>query len=224
MSSSHWPPTDTFISRWGRIKLVPPEDKDDLDIVALRTDPETRRYLPSMPADLTLEQWKQRRKKSSQNEECWDLNIHFTSAQADTRQNDNSASGGNNTFVGVCGVFRIDGGNKTADVGILIRPELYRNYIATEALYCNLVLAFEHPRLELYRVQFVTAALNVRMRGWLERFGIAIDYRMREAWSDGKGGRMDAVVYSIFKPDWPALKDRLKRELDARLPVSNGLE
>lgn len=226
MSTSPWPPDCVFVSRWGRIKLVPPKDEDDPDIVALRNDPETRKYLPFMPADLTVEQWRQRRGERFGSRDNWDLNIHFTSEKPPNgiRVNDTdkleqleTSTSMSSSFVGVCGIFRIDGTNKTGDVGILIRPDLYRNFIATEALYCNLVLAFEYPQLELYRVSFITGATNVRMRNWLERFGIALEYRKKEAWSDGQGGRLDVVVYTILRPDWSALKSRLKEELDKRL-------
>lgn len=212
--SAHKLPLDyELVSPWGRIKLAPAKDDDNLDMIALRIDPETRRYLPYMPADLTLEQWKQRRKERSDSKETWDLNIYFTS-QEDCSTN---SSGQTSSFVGECGVSHIDFANKTGEVGVIIRSDLYRKFIATETLYCNLVLAFEHPQLELHRVSFVTAAINVRMRNWLERFGIALEYRKKDAWSDGEGGRLDVVVYTIFRRDWPALKDRMKEELDRRL-------
>lgn len=214
MSSSQWPPQDIHFSPWGRIKLIPLDEKDDSNIVTLRTDPETRRYLPYMPADLTSEQWKERREERSRNKKVWDLNIHITSEHIPR------LSGTKECFAGECGVSAIDRANKSGEIGILIRSDLYRNYIATEALYCNLVLAFEHPELELYRVEFVTAQFNVRMRGWLERFGIGMEYTKKEAWSDGQGGRLDVVVYVVLRPDWPALKARLKDELDVRISPS----
>lgn len=212
MGAHKLPPDYEFISPWGRIKLAPAKDDDNLDMIALRIDPETRKYLPYMPADLTLGQWKQRRKERSENKETWDLNIYFTSRDSST-----NTLGQISSFIGECGVTHIDFVNKTGEVGIMIRPDLYRKFIATEALYCNLVLAFEHPQLELHRASFVTAAINVRMRNWLERFGIALECRLKEGWSDGEGGRLDVVVYTIFRRDWPALKGRVKEELDRRL-------
>lgn len=171
MSTSQWPPDYVFISRWGRIKLAPPRDEDDADVVALRNHSETRRYLPYMPSDLTVDQWRQRRRERT-SKETWDLNIHFTSENSpsteiasDDKQLETSSSL-SSSFVGVCGVFRIDGANKAGEVGIIIRPDLYRNFIATEALYCNLVLAFEHPQLDLYRVSFVTGAKEGSVVGW----------------------------------------------------------
>ncbi|KAF8574731.1 hypothetical protein K439DRAFT_1624116 [Ramaria rubella] len=44
---------------------------------------------------------------------------------------------------------------------------------------------------------FRTTAENVRMRGWLEGCGVPVEYQMREAFPDGRGGRMDGWVWCV---------------------------
>ena len=83
-----------------------------------------------------------------------------------------------------------------------------------------LLHSFEHPDLKLHRVQFVTSLINVQMRGWLESFGVEVEYRMREAWVDGQGSWLDIVGYSILESEWPRLKARMGRKLTARLGAS----
>lgn len=216
MTSLQWPPREPLVSPWGRIELVSPEDKDDPKIVALRTHPESRRYPPPTSPDLLLELWRTTRQARLRNVECWDLNIKFTSEYTVA----NKDIPGGDPFIGVCGIFRINREMKTTDIGILIRPDLYRLFIATETLYCLFVAAFEHPQLQLYRVEVITGVTNIRMRGWLDRFGLLVESIKKEALSDGEGGRLDAAVYAILKPNWPALKARLKEELDTRLSKS----
>ena len=199
---SMWPKL-TLKSPWGRIVLAPPQPEYDTDVAALRSDADALRYLPSMPKSVTAEEWRTKREAQATDDEIWSFYIHL--------------AGPAPAFVGQCALWRIDLPNRAAEIGICVSPRVHRRGIATEALYVVLSHAFEHPDLRLHRVQFVTGATNVQMRGWLEGFGIAVEHRLREAWSDGRGGWLDNVGYSILEGEWPALKTTLEARLAARL-------
>jgi RimJ/RimL family protein N-acetyltransferase len=195
--------------------LTPPGPEDDAVVAAVRSDPETLRYLPFMPTSMSADEWRAEREANSANDEIWKFHVHL--ANPETAQPA--------LFVGQCGIMRIDAPNRCADIGIIIPSRLHRTGIATEALYLTLSHAFEHPDLKLHRVQFVTSSTNVQMRGWLERFGIEVEYRMREAWTDGQGGWLDSMGYSILEVEWPPLKAKMEEKLSARLGprISNVL-
>jgi len=125
-------------------------------------------------------------------------------------------------FAAQCTIMHIDETNKSAELGLIVRPDLHRTGIATEMLYLLLRLAFEHPDLKLHRAYFTTGYSNVQMKGWFEAYGILQEFRLREAWSDGKGGYVDAVGYSVLDWEWGDLKERLERKLDARLGPRSG--
>ncbi|KAF8522165.1 acyl-CoA N-acyltransferase [Hysterangium stoloniferum] len=201
-------------SPWNRLALIPPESKDDIHVAALRSNPETIRYLPFLPRSITPEEWRIKREARSAKEEIWDFHIHFLSQVAP----DKSIS----SFVGQCGLIHIDTANRSAEVGIVVSPKWHRSKIASEALYMTLKHAFEYPDLKMHRVQFTTAPDNVQMRGWLENYGIKMEYRLREAWVDGKGGWIDSVGYSILESEWPALKKKLEEKLNSCGGQANG--
>jgi len=209
-----WPKI-TLKSPWGRLLLVPPEAQDDAQVAALRSDPEALRYLPFMPKTISVEEWRVKREGQAENDEIWNFNVHLI---------DTSQSTSDSSLVGQCGILRMDLPNRHAELGILISPRLHRTGIATEALYDTLSHAFEYPELRLHRVQFVTSSNNVQMRGWLESFGIELEYLKREDWIDGQGGWLDSVgYYSVLEGEWPALKKKLEEKLVGRLGSIDGV-
>lgn len=199
-----------IMSPWRRLVLIPPGPKDDVVVAAVRSDPETLRYLPFMPKSMSAAEWGAKREAHSANDEICNFHIHLAAPLEVTARDSTS-------FVGQCGIMHIDTSNHCADIGIIIPSTAHRTGIATEAIYMTLSLAFEHPHLKLHRVQFVTASTNVQMRGWLESFGIEVEYRMREAWTDGREGWLDSVGYSILETEWPPLKARMEEKLSTRL-------
>jgi len=198
-------------SPWNRLSLFPPEAKDDIHAAALRSNPEAIRYLPFLPQSIMPEEWRIKRETRSTNEEIWDFHIHCLS----------HVSSDKSSFIGQCCLVRIDMANRSSEVGILISPEWHRSKVASEALYMTLKQAFEYPELKMHRVQFVTAFDNVQMRGWLESFGVKMEYRLREAWTNGKGGWIDCVNYSILESEWPALKQKLEEKLNSYIGPMN---
>ena len=93
-----------------------------------------------------------------------------------------------------------------------MNPDLFRSGVATETLYLVLKLAFEDANLRMHRVIFETSPQNVRMRAWLERFGIYHEFTFREAWKAvDKDEWEDVVGYSILEREW---KESIKGKLE----------
>ncbi|KAF8573446.1 hypothetical protein K439DRAFT_1625083 [Ramaria rubella] len=167
---------------------------------------------------MTAEQCRVQREARAASAEVWDFSIHL-SPLPPAQSSSLSSQSPSQTFAGYMGLRFLDLSSRTGDAGITVVSSLCRTGLATETLYMLLAHAFEYPGLQLHRVQFVTAAENVGMRGWLEGCGVPVEYRMREAFPDGRGGRMDGVGYSVLEGEWPALKERLRERLVMRLGV-----
>jgi RimJ/RimL family protein N-acetyltransferase len=201
---SKWPEV-RLKSPWGRLVLIPPSPKDDVQVAALRSDPVVLRYLSFMPKSMSVEECREKREALSATDDAWRFHIHISLTSPDP------------AFAGQCAILRMDIPNRSAEIGIMINSALHRTGIATEAMYMILSHAFECPDLKLHRVQFLTSSANVPMRGWLESFGIQLEYRQREAWVDGKGGWEDVVGYTILETEWSPLKARMQEKLTVRL-------
>lgn len=190
-----------LLSRSGRIVLVPPAEEDDTAVAALRSHPETRRYLPFLPTHLSVADAQSHRLARAADATRISFNIHALPVPGSPPQ-----------FAGTTGIFRIDNESKSCEVGILVSPGSFRGGIATEALYTVLAYAFEE--LKLHRAVFLTGVDNVGMRGWLDRAGATLEGINRESWSDGKGGFTDVCFYSILEGEWSA---SVKARLDGRI-------
>ncbi|KAJ7918479.1 acyl-CoA N-acyltransferase [Mycena leptocephala] len=103
-------------------------------------------------------------------------------------------------YIGATGIFNIDETFKSCEAGVSISPDSFRGGFATDALHTVLTYAFEERRL--HRVVFQTATNNIRMRGWLERYGATLEGILRDGWSDGAGGYTNACLYSILEQEW----------------------
>ncbi|KAF8573426.1 acyl-CoA N-acyltransferase [Ramaria rubella] len=210
---SKWPPI-ALKSPWGRVVLTRPSPEDDEATAALRSDPETLRYIPFHPP-MTVEQCRALRETRAASAEVWDFSMHLTSLLPSAKSP--SPQSPSQTFAGYGGLTFLDLSNRTGEAGIMVVPSLYRTGLATETFYMILAHAFEYPGLQLHRMQFRTTAENVRMRGWLEGCGVPVEYRMREVFPNGRGGRMDVLGYSVLEGEWPALKAKLEERLTALL-------
>ncbi|KAF8514289.1 acyl-CoA N-acyltransferase [Gautieria morchelliformis] len=202
---SKWPEVQ-LNSPWGRLILIPPGPEDDVQVAALRSDPDALRYLSFMPKTTSVEECREKREALSATDNAWPFHIHI-----------NLPSPSASAFAGQCAILRMDITHRSTEIGIMINSALHRTGIATEALYMILSHAFEYPDLKLHRVQFLTSSSNVPMRGWLESFGIQLEYRQREAWINGEDGWQDVVGYSILETEWSPLKARMQEKLTARL-------
>ncbi|KAF8574724.1 acyl-CoA N-acyltransferase [Ramaria rubella] len=208
-------PKTPLKSPWGRLVLLPPRPEDDDDAAALRSDPEALRHLLFMPRSMTQDEWRTIREKRDADDTVWNAHVHFVTPPRLLSQTHSSTP--LSTSAGQVGIMNINTVNRSGEAGLILSSAYHRTGIATEALYLTLREGFENPDLKLHRVHFVVSVDNVAMRGWLERFGVELESRMREAWSDGEGGWVDTVIYSILEGEWPALKGRLEEKLTARL-------
>lgn len=205
---SKWP--DIRIdSPWGRLVLARPNPKDDAAVAALRTHPESRRYLPFLPTSLSPDEWASKREARAAQDDVWDFHCYFADNITGT------VDPLNPLLPGQCTIMHIDRDNRCAETGLLVHPSLHRSGVATEMLYMLLAHAFEHPELKLHRLDFTTSLDNVKMRGWLEKFGAVHEYTFREKWADGKGGWIDVVGYRILDREWPKIREKIKKWLDA---------
>ncbi|KAJ7682118.1 acyl-CoA N-acyltransferase [Mycena polygramma] len=190
-------------SKSGRLTLVPPSEIDDAPTAALRSHPETRRYLRFFPEHVSPADACARRLSRVDDQTVVDFNIHVL-----------GSPDASSTFVGSTGIFRIDTQNgNTCEVGILISPEYFRGGLATDALYTVLVYVFEERKF--HRVEFQTGADNLAMRGWLENAGATLEGQKRHLWSDPTtGAYTDVCLYSILAEEWTTM---VKGKLEARM-------
>ncbi|KAJ6478710.1 acyl-CoA N-acyltransferase [Mycena vitilis] len=192
----------TLPSRSGRIVLVPPQDEHDVAVAALRSHPETRRYLPFLPAHVSVEQARAHRLKRAAEETRISFYIHLSSPLSD-----------NSTFVGNAAISHIDTASRSCHIGIIIDPGFARGGLATDTLHAVLAYVFEERKF--HRAVFITAKENIGMRGWLDMAGATLEATQREGWPDGKGGYIDRCVYGILEKEWRnTVKIRLEKRID----------
>ncbi|KAJ7204790.1 acyl-CoA N-acyltransferase [Mycena pura] len=193
----------SLLSMSGRLRLMPPSSADDQFFAQLRCHPETRRYMP-FPEHFTLEATRERRVARAADETIIDFSIHTVPSDAQSATK----------YVGSISIFDIDEGDRSCEAGIAVWPESFRAGIATDAMHRALTHVFEER--QLHRVTFQTGVNNAAMCGWLERFGAILEGTLREAWSDGHGGYMDAFLYSILEQDWT---NTVKAKLEERIKL-----
>ncbi|KAJ7666002.1 acyl-CoA N-acyltransferase [Mycena polygramma] len=196
---------ETLTSLSGRVLLVPPTPSDDASMAALRSHPETRRYIPFFPENCTPEDARERRLSREPNAAIVDFSIYAVTP------------GSSPKFVGSTGIFDIDEAFKSCEAGVSISPDSFRGGYATDALHRVLAYAFEERKL--HRVEFQTTSdNNVGMRGWLDMAGATLEATQRESWPDGRGGYIDICVYGILEKEW---RDTVKIRLEERIDRVN---
>lgn len=79
--------------------------------------------------------------------------------------------------------------------------------------------AFAHG---VYRVEIVTDARNIHSQRAIEKLGAQKEGVLRAHKVLWTGYRRDTVVYSILKPDWPAVEAGLLQRLKAKAPSCLG--
>ncbi|KAJ7778135.1 acyl-CoA N-acyltransferase [Mycena metata] len=183
-----------------RVVLVPPSESDDAPFAALRCHPETRRYLPFVPDHCSPQEARELRTSRAPDRTRIDFSIYV------------ATQGSPPKYAGAVGILNINETFNACDAGISIVPEYFRAGIATEALYGLLRYAFEDRKL--HRVVFHTAITNIRMRGWLERFGAPLEGTLRESLPDGNSGYTDACVYGILEQEWVQV---IKAKMEERI-------
>jgi RimJ/RimL family protein N-acetyltransferase len=89
-----------------------------------------------------------------------------------------------------------------------------RTGINTECKYLLLRHAFED--LGALRVQLKTDARNVRSQAAIERLGAVREGVLRHHMVLPDGHLRDTVMYSILRPEWLSVRDRLERLMEGR--------
>jgi RimJ/RimL family protein N-acetyltransferase len=89
-----------------------------------------------------------------------------------------------------------------------------RTAINTECKYLLLRHAFED--LGALRVQLKTDARNVRSQAAIERLGAVREGVLRHHMVLPDGHLRDTVMYSILRPEWLSIRERLERFMESR--------
>lgn len=102
-----------------------------------------------------------------------------------------------------------------------LAPAAQRTPLNTEAKLLMLTHAFEVFRV--LRVTLKTDARNARSRAAIERLGAKLDGVLRvhmPAFTGAPGEPRDTALYSILRPEWPSVKERLEASLSSALPTA----
>jgi RimJ/RimL family protein N-acetyltransferase len=89
--------------------------------------------------------------------------------------------------------------------------DMQRTALNTEAKLLMLSHAFE--RWDVHRVTLKTDVRNLRSRAAIERLGATLDGILRSHSPSATGTVRDTACYSILKPEWPDVRERLETRL-----------
>jgi ribosomal-protein-alanine N-acetyltransferase len=183
--------------------LRPSTPQDHPELARILSDPAVMEFLQGLaagPEGWTLEQVAQR---EATFERLQKLGRALTFAVT------KKSSG---AVVGTCGFHLLSAANKNAQFGIILGKSAWGQGISAE---CHL-LCFEHAfeTLGLHRIEMETDARNLRMRGFLERVGLAPEFVRKESLFDDGGAFHDSVGYACFDRDWPKVKAALTDRRD----------
>lgn len=101
--------------------------------------------------------------------------------------------------IGRAGLFALESGNATADVGYLLGPAHWRRGYMREALTALIGCAFQE--LGLRRLEARVEAGNVASMALLRRLGFTREGVLRERWLND-GQPIDAEVYGLLQREW----------------------
>lgn len=100
--------------------------------------------------------------------------------------------------------------HKRVEIGwTWINPRYQRTGINTEAKYLMMRYAFE--RLDCNRVELKTNALNMKSRNAILRIGAKEEGTLRSHMVNPDGTLRDTVYFSVIRPEWPDVKQRLEK-------------
>ncbi|OOV25855.1 alanine acetyltransferase [Flavobacterium sp. LM5] len=156
---------------------------DDInEIFALRSNPETMKYIP---------------RPLVTNEEEALAHFKMIDDKIETNEGINWAITlkGNNTMIGLIGHYRIKPEHYRAEVGYMILPEYHGKGITTEAVQC--VVDYGFTRMKLHSIEGVIDPENGASEKVLQKCGFVKEAHFKE--NEYFGGKfIDAVVYSIL--------------------------
>jgi [ribosomal protein S5]-alanine N-acetyltransferase len=177
---------DLPILRGVRVELRALEDHDAPALLSILGDPEVVRYWSS-PQLLDLAGAKEllgeiRRKVDARRLLQWGV------AARDTGE-----------VIGTCGLSNVLLAHRRAEVGFVIRRDLWGQGLATEALRLLLELCFQ--TLGLHRIEADVDPNNERSLRVLERHGFRREGYLRERWQH-LGEVQDGVFLGLLQRDW----------------------
>lgn len=121
-------------------------------------------------------------------------------------------------FSGVCGFRQIDWWNRSAEMGIILHPDCFRQRVSCKAHILCLKFGFED--LGLNRIEFRTAASNTGMVLFCrEVMGATHEGTLRDFFPlpvssfNAVKGFAHVDIFSILQSEWPAVKERLLAKL-----------
>jgi len=103
--------------------------------------------------------------------------------------------------IGSCTLHRIDRGNRRAEIGYIIRRDLWGRGFASEALEALLDHAFR--TLKLHRLEADIDPRNAGSIRLIERLGFALEGRLRQRYFVGDDIQ-DTALYGLLAPEWSA--------------------
>ena len=169
-----------------RVVLRPVRLEDAADVFRVFSDPAAMRYWStppmSSPADATglIE------------------DILGRQAQGDFFQW-GVVKAGSDSLIGTCTLFQIVREHLRAEVGFILRSDLWGMGLAREAI--TLMLAHAFDTLGLHRLEADTDPRNERCLGLLKRLGFQEEGRLRERWHvDGEV--QDSVLLGLLSGEW----------------------
>jgi N-acetyltransferase len=117
--------------------------------------------------------------------------------------------------IGMTNYWAVDAANRRVEIGgTWNAASAQRSGTNTESKLLLLGHAFD--TLDCIAVEFRTHFLNRQSRAAIERLGARLDGILRHHQVMADGTLRDTVVYSITAPEWPAIRNELRRRLAAR--------
>lgn len=109
--------------------------------------------------------------------------------------------------VGTASVFKIDAGNRRAEIGYALAFAQQGRGLMSEALHALVDMVFDHSPgspfddLLLHRLEADIDPRNAASAASLTRLGFLLEGTLRERWQVG-GEISDSGLYGLLRPDW----------------------
>lgn len=108
-----------------------------------------------------------------------------------------------NQIVGTCALNRIDSQNQRAEIGFILRQDLWGQGLMSEALHSLLQFAFDD--MQLIRIEADVDPRNDASIGLLKRFEFQQEGYLRQRWIVG-GEICDTALFGLLRTDWTATR------------------
>lgn len=128
----------------------------------------------------------------------------------------------NGDIAGISRFFRFDEKRRSLEIGgTWIAPNWRRTEVNTQAKYLMMKVAFEE--FEAERIEYVVNCNNYISQMAVLRIGATLEGTMRRTYVSPEGTDINALLYSVTRPDWPRVKMRLKNLQARAKPPSDFL-